>query len=126
MRKNFRQLFEERKIFGFYNDELFVAFLVSRVVGLPFYAFFYSSSGAVQKIGLPVFLLTVVVVFSTILGIMKAVRGNMNRSFYARVAGRGEKPKTLKGYLAVAVLYLIAFDRLFGKNRVVKTRNYSP
>ena len=74
----------------------------------------------------PVFLLTVAIVFSTVLGVMKAVRGNMTRTFYARVAGRGEKPKTLKGYFAVAVLYLIAFDRLFGKNRVVKTRNYSP
>lgn len=126
MRRNFGRLFEEKKVFGFYSDEIFVAFLVSLVVGLPFYAFFYSSSGAVQKVGLPVFLLTVAIVFSTVLGVMKAVRGNMTRTFYARVAGRGEKPKTLKGYFAVAVLYLIAFDRLFGKNRVVKTRNYSP
>lgn len=126
MRTNFRHLFEERKVFGFYSDEIFVAFLVSLVAGLPFYSLFYSSSGTVQKVGLPVFLLTVAAVFGSILGIMRAVRGKMNRSFYARVAGRGEKPKTVKGYLAVAVLYLIAFDRLFGKNRVVKTRNYSP
>ena len=126
MRTNFRRLFEESKIFGFYSDELFVAFIVSLVAGFPFYLATYYSSGTVQKLGLPVFLLTVLTVFSAVLGIMKTVRGGRNRSFYAKVAGRGERPRTFKGYLALFVLYLIAFDRIVGKNRVVKTRNYSP
>ncbi len=126
MRRNFKHLFDDKKIFGFYSDEVFVSVIAGFVVAVPFYVIFYGSGGVFDRFGGFLFLLVVAVVAATVLSTMKLVRGNNTKVFYARVLGRNEKAKTFKGMVTKAVLYLMAVDKIFGKNRITKTQNYSP
>ncbi|ADU97708.1 hypothetical protein Theam_1752 (plasmid) [Thermovibrio ammonificans HB-1] len=127
MKKNFKYLFEDKKIFGFYTDELSVALLAGIAVALPVYAFSSDSDLVIfRKLG-GFFLLSIIAfVASVVLSTMRAVRGNDDKTFYVKLLGRDESPKTLKGKFAKFVLYLIVVDKVKGKERITKTRDYSP
>ena len=127
MRKNFKYLFEDRKIFGFYSDELFVAALVGFFFAAPVYLVsYYADVRVLQKLGGLLLVAVLVAVALVVLSVMKVVRGSDDKTFYVKLVGRNEAPKTLKGRLTKVVLYLMAFERLKGKGKITRTRNYSP
>ena len=127
MKKNFKYLFEDRKVFGFYSDEIFIAVIVGVFVSAPIYlATSYMGIRVLEKLGGLLFLVVFLIASSAVLSTMKLVRGNDDKTFYVKVLGRNEGPKTFKGRLARLALYLMAFDKLIGKFRITKTRNYSP
>jgi hypothetical protein len=128
VRKNFRHLFDEKKVFGVYTDELFVAVMVSAVLLLPFYTVAYYSSGFLNRFGGLGFVVALFLLSASIVSLMKFLRGNEDKTFYVKIAGRNEKPKTLKGRLARLVVMLLVIDKIAGRKavKVKKTRNYSP
>ena len=129
MRRNFKTLFEENRIFGFYTDEFFTAFLVGFIVAVPIYLTFSNMNGLISKIGsLSIFIVTALVAFA-ILGVIKAVRKDETKSFYVKLIGRELRAESMRGKFAKAIIYLIAFEHVVGKKKsqkVTKTKNYSP
>ena len=126
MKKNFKHLFDDKKIFGFYSDELFVAVIVGLSTAVPVYMVAYNSHGILGRLGGLLLLLITGIVAGTVLSTMKLVRGNDDKTFYVKIIGRNEEPKSFKGLVTKIILYLMAFDRLKGKNGIKKTQNYSP
>ena len=126
MKKNFKHLFDDKKFLGFYSDELFVALIVGMATSIPVYIFSYNSHGLIGRLGGLVLVAITGIVAGAVLSTMKLVRGDDDKKFYVKIVGRNENPKTFKGMVTKFILYLMAFDKLKGKNSIKKTQNYSP
>lgn|GEM_PF-6277590 len=127
MKKNFKYLFEDRKIFGFYTDELFIAFIVGLLLSAPVYlAAYYSGIRIFNRFGGLILVVLTFLVASAVLSTLRLVRGSDDKTFYVKLLGRNENPRTFRGKFARLALYLMTLEKLGGREKIVRTRNYSP